>query len=189
MGIVHMEFIMQTSTARKYTPNDNQLTRQQLITKYYPMVRQIASKMAKSYPEHVEVDDLMQIGVLGLIEAIDRFDASKFPSFVSYAKIRIQGAILDDRRAQDWTPRSVRDRASALQNAQTYLEMKFKRKPSEQELANYLNISPTKLQRMISYSEVRKVISFDNDSEDNSSLEERIPSAMQNPQDFIIRKE
>merc|ERR1712072_1363757 len=154
--------------------------------KYYPLTQKIAYKMARRYPDHVDVNDLIQVGIIGLIEAIDRFQPEKSTCFESYARIRIQGAILDNRRAQDWTPRSVRDRASALQNAQTYLEMKFKRKPSEQELANYLNISPTKLQRMISYSEVRKVISFDNDSEDNSSLEERIPSAMQNPQDFII---
>jgi RNA polymerase sigma factor for flagellar operon FliA len=180
---------MKTSTARKYTTNDTELTRQQLITKYYPMVRQIATKMAKSYPDHVQVDDLVQIGVLGLIEAIDRFKPEKFPSFVSYAKIRIQGAILDDRRSQDWTPRSVRDRASLLQNAQTHLTNKFKRLPTKTEMAKYLNVSIDRLQNLYSKSEIRTVVSLDNGSEDNSCLEERIPSSIQNPQEFILRKE
>merc|ERR1711907_560348 len=115
--------------------------------------------MAKSYPEHVQVEDLVQIGVLGLIEAIDRFNPERFPSFVSYAKIRIQGAILDDRRSQDWTPRSVRDRAMLLQNAQMHLQDKLKRQPSKIEMAKYLDVSVDRLQNLYSKSEIRTVVS------------------------------
>ena len=74
-------------------------SRQKLILQYYPLVRQIAFRMTKRFPSHIEVEDLIHVGTLGLIEALDRFDADKLPSFSTYARIRIQGAILDEMRA------------------------------------------------------------------------------------------
>lgn len=164
-------------------------TRQELITAYYPMVRQIASKLSKRFPENVDLEDLVQIGVLGLMQAIDRYQPKKFPSFVTYAKIRIQGAILDDRRAQDWTPRSVRNRATLIQDTQKKLQSKLQRKPTETEMAKDLDVSIERLQQLRTNSEIRTVIHLGTSADDNAVQEDRIPSGTQNPQQELIRKE
>ena len=164
-------------------------TRQEMITAYYPMVRQIASKLAKRFPENVDLEDLVQIGVLGLMQAIDRYQPNKFPSFVTYAKIRIQGAILDDRRAQDWTPRSVRNRASLIQDTQKKLQSKLQRKPTATEMAKDLDVSIERLQQLRTNSEIRTVIHLGTSADDNTVQEERIPNGSQNPQQALIRKE
>ena len=166
-----------------------QPTRQELITAYYPMVRQIASKLAKRFPENIDLEDLVQIGVLGLMQAIDRYQPNKFPSFVTYAKIRIQGAILDDRRAQDWTPRSVRNRATLIQDTQKKLQSKLQRKPTAKEMAKDLDVSVERLQQLRTNSEIRTVIHFGTSTDDNAVQEDRIPSHTQNPQQELIRKE
>ena len=98
--------------------------RQKMIMSYYPMVRKIAHRMAKNFPSHVEVDDLINIGLVGLIEAVDRFHPERTPSFSTYARIRVQGAILDEMRYNDWVPRSVRDRASQISTAKNELQQK-----------------------------------------------------------------
>lgn len=166
-----------------------QPTRQELITAYYPLVRQIASKLSKRFPENVDLEDLIQIGVLGLMQAIDRYQPNKFPSFVTYAKIRIQGAILDDRRAQDWTPRSVRNRASLIQDTKKKLQSKLQRKPTAKEMAKDLDVSVDRLQQLRTNSQIRTVIHFGTAADDNAVIEDRIPSGSQNPQQELIRKE
>jgi RNA polymerase sigma factor for flagellar operon FliA len=145
--------------------------------------------MAKSYPQHVDVDDLIQVGVLGLIEALDRFQPGKFPSFSAYARIRIQGAILDNRRAMDWTPRSVRDRAHVINNADVQLKEQLKRSPSEQEMAKYLNVTVERLQKMRSKSEIRQVLSMEHGADESLRLGDIIPSNEQTPQEMLMQSE
>jgi RNA polymerase sigma factor for flagellar operon FliA len=173
----------------KYTQIHSSSDRQEMIMKHYPMVRQIAGKMAKSYPQHVEIEDLIQVGVLGLIEAIDRYQAGQFSAFAAYARIRIQGAILDNRRSQDWTPRSVRDRANLINNAQTQLKEQLKRNPSEIEMARYLNVSPKRLQIMRSKSEIRQVLSLEHGAEESLRIGDIIPSNEMTPQENLMQNE
>ena len=170
-------------------PRQNTSSRQSMILKYYPLVRKIALKMSRNYPDSVQADDIIQIGVLGLIDAIDRYRPSLSSSFISYARIRIQGAILDDRRQQDWVPRSVRDRASHIQKAQARLEEKLNRKPSNEELAGYLHLSLDRLNRMLANSEIRKVLSLEHGAEESKCLGDIIPSQAPGPQELLISKE
>merc|ERR1712072_119198 len=143
--------------------------------KYYPLTQKIAYKMARRYPDHVDVNDLIQVGIIGLIEAIDRFQPEKSTCFESYARIRIQGSILDNRRAQDWTPRSVRDRAQLLEQTKQRLQEKYNRMLTNQELASGLNISLRKLEKMIKTSEIKKVLHLEQTNSDNSvSLKDMI---------------
>ena len=100
--------------------------REQLILSHYPMVRRVAYRMVARYPSNVDVEDLVTIGTMGLIEAVDRFEENRSISFSAYARIRVQGAILDELRKQDWVPRSVRDRAQEIKKARENLKKQDK---------------------------------------------------------------
>ena len=113
------------------------LTRERLILEHYKLVLQIAQKLSGRYPASVELDDLISIGTLGLIDAADRFNATLSVSFGSYARIRIQGAIVDALRRQDWVPRIVRARAKTLKQVKQELRQNLGRLPSNTELANF----------------------------------------------------
>merc|ERR1712100_566834 len=106
---------MNTSLAYKNQQTAEEI-RQNLILEYYPEVQKVARRMAQRFHSHVAVDELVQVGTLGLIEAIDRFEPQQNASLATYAKIRIQGAILDYMRQNDWVPRSVRSRANMIRD-------------------------------------------------------------------------
>ena len=116
--------------------------RQATILKYYPLVRKIAFRISSGLPKHVDVEDLIHIGIVGLIEAIDRYNPEHSPSFSAYAQIRIQGSILDNLRQQDWVPRSVRDRSKKIERARHELQGRLSRRPNSDEIAQHLFMSP-----------------------------------------------
>ena len=145
----------------------NSLDRQSLILEYYPLVRQIALRVLKRLPSHIELDDLIHIGTLGLIEAIDRYNPHKTPSFNAYARMRIQGSIYDAMRQHDWVPRSVRDRAKLLKNAEITLQRKLKRQPTVHEMAAHLGVSLERYQQMQKRSKIRSVISMEDGADEN----------------------
>jgi RNA polymerase sigma factor FliA len=111
-----------------------------LVVHYTPLVRSVAHRVAAGLPSHVEHADLVQSGVFGLIDAVRRFDPDRCPRFESYATQRIRGAILDELRAQDWVPRSVRGRARELERAQERLENRLRRGATDRELAAELGV-------------------------------------------------
>src|SRR5580704_3433826 len=109
-------------------------TKEKLIVEYAPLIKFIAQKIAVRLPSNIEFDDLVSSGVIGLMDAIDKYDPSRDNKFKTYAEFRIRGAILDELRAQDWVPRSVRDKAKLLERAHVRLEQRLGRLPSEEEL-------------------------------------------------------
>ena len=127
---------------RKYkTPE----IRQKLLSKYVPLVRNVASRMAMGFPRSVELSDLVNTGVIGLIEAFGNFDPGRGVKFETYAVPRIRGAILDELRALDWVPRSTRAKSREIERAQVCLENKLGRPPEKTELAKHLKISEGEL--------------------------------------------
>jgi RNA polymerase sigma factor FliA len=114
--------------------------RDRILLHYTPLVRSVAHRVATSLPSHVDVGDLVQAGVFGLVDAVERFDPERCPRFESYAAQRIRGAILDELRAQDWVPRTVRGRARELERARDLLEARLGRLPTDQELAADLGV-------------------------------------------------
>jgi RNA polymerase sigma factor for flagellar operon FliA len=108
---------------------------------YTPLVRAVAHRVAAGLPTYVDQSDLVQSGVFGLIDAVIRFDPARCPRFESYAAQRIRGAILDELRAQDWVPRSVRGRAREMERAQERLEGRLLRGATDRELAAELGVS------------------------------------------------
>jgi len=123
--------------------------RDQLILQYAPLIKYIAGRIALRLPPHIDVNDVINTGVLGLIDAIDKFDASKGVQFKTYAEFRIRGAILDNLREMDWVPRSVRKTVTMLERTYVALEKKYNRPANDEEVADALNIDTEKLYEII----------------------------------------
>ena len=114
--------------------------RERLITDYAPLVKTIAGRLAMRLPQHVSQDDLLSAGIMGLLDAVDKYSPEKGVEFKSYAEFRIRGAMLDELRSMDWVPRSVRKNAKKVQEAYANVE-KLKMRPArDEEVAQWLKI-------------------------------------------------
>jgi RNA polymerase sigma factor for flagellar operon FliA len=129
--------------------NDLAAIRDELIITHIPVVRAIALRIHKRLPAHMLLDDLYSAGLLGLMEAVDRFDPAKRVLFRTYAQCRIRGAILDSLRSLDWSPRRLRSKGRAIQQAIQKLAAQFQRPPEEEEIAEELNIRLTCYQQLL----------------------------------------
>ena len=125
----------------QYRRQPNEDLRNQLMENYLPLVRYNAERVHTKLPDEVDVEDLMQAGIFGLMDAIDGFEADRGVKFETYCAPRIRGAILDELRSMDWVPRLVRSRSSQVDGARKSLEMSLGRVPTEDELAKKLRVS------------------------------------------------
>lgn len=125
----------------RYQADGSKDARDRLILHYSPLVKFVAGRVGAGLPASVENADLVSYGILGLIDAIQKFDPGRQIKFETYAIPRIRGAILDALRALDWVPRSVRTKARDVERAMTQLQNRLRRDPSEEELATELGIS------------------------------------------------
>ncbi len=135
--------------------------RDRLITEYAPLVKYIAHRIAMRLPPHVEVDDLINTGILGLIDAIEKFDPSKEVKFKTYAEIRIKGAILDELRAMDWIPRSIRKVINKLIDAYHELEQRLGRPAEDEEIAEELGLKMEEFYQLLRQAAGVPLISLD----------------------------
>jgi RNA polymerase sigma factor for flagellar operon FliA len=159
----------------KYKLCGDAKTRDQLIIKYSPFVKYVAGRMAVNLPSNVEYEDLISYGVFGLMDAIEKFDPQRAVQFKTYAKTRIRGAILDELRVLDWTPRSVRQKSKKLERAYAELESSLGREASDEEVAQFLQISVEELQKLLEETRQSLVLSLDepdpnNDNNDQNRL-------------------
>jgi RNA polymerase sigma factor for flagellar operon FliA len=125
---------------RRYRQAGDEKARERLVVAYSPLVKYVAGRMASGLPTHVEEADLISYGLIGLISAIERFELEREIKFETYAIPRIRGAIIDELRALDWVPRSVRAKARQIERANVKLEHKFQRPPSDEEMAAELDM-------------------------------------------------
>jgi len=116
-------------------------SREQQILTWYPLVRVIAARWARRLPASVELEELVNYGVLGLMDALERFDAERGVAFKTYASMRIQGAIVDGLRQEDWVPRAVRRKQTHLESARRSLSHRLGRSPTHEELADVMGHS------------------------------------------------
>jgi RNA polymerase sigma factor for flagellar operon FliA len=123
--------------------------RERLLMEQLPQVRYIAKRIHERLPDHVSLDDLIQAGVLGLIEALDKYDPAKNVQLKSYAKFRIRGAILDSLRELDWSPRSLRREARRIEAAHNTLREKLGRVATEQEVSEELGLDLAEYQKLL----------------------------------------
>lgn len=123
-----------------YTANGN-INKEQFVVEFTPLVKRIAYHMMTKLPASVQVDDLIQAGMIGLLDAIKRYEGSYGRQFESYASQRIRGSILDELREADWLPRSMRKKMRDVETTIRSLEQRLGHAPSEHELAEELNMS------------------------------------------------
>ena len=135
--------------------------RNETVLKYFPSVRATAIKVHRRLPQQVELDDLISAGFMGLIEAIDRFDESRNVPLGSYARQRIHGAIVDSLRAQDWVPRTVRDKVAVLDDARRGLHHRLGRTPTREEMSQRLGLSLSAYEALLKTAQVKTLVSMD----------------------------
>lgn len=126
--------------------------KEDLVLQHWDLVKYTALRVISRLPNSVQFDDLFNAGVIGLMDAIDRFDRSLGIQFETYAKIRIRGAILDEIRAMDWIPRSLRQKSNELEKTLVALEQKLGRPPGDEELAAELGISMEEYYKLLDES-------------------------------------
>jgi RNA polymerase sigma factor for flagellar operon FliA len=131
---------------RRFKEEGDPAARDSLILHFSPLVKFVAGRVGVGLPRNVEQADLISYGMFGLIDAIDKFDLERKIKFETYAVNRIKGAILDELRALDWVPRSVRARAREIQRSLAELEHHLQRTPTEEELADHMTVPLTTLQ-------------------------------------------
>ena len=126
---------------KKQLPKTSLEDKNKIILEYTPFIRFIAKKISMRLPANIELEDLVSSGVIGLMDAVDKYDSSRDNKFKTYAEFRIRGAILDELRSQDWVPRSIRDKAKMLERAYLEAESELGRAPKDKEVADKLNLS------------------------------------------------
>jgi len=156
------------------TNQQSQEARNALILKYYPMVRRVAYRMARRLPRCVDAEDLVNIGVVGLMDAVDRFEGDQALTFGAYARIRVQGAIVDEMRKNDWVPRSVRDRAQRIRRSRESLTESLGRDPTHTELAADLEVSEERLLELIATADVRVLVSTEEGGDDEGTVSDTL---------------
>jgi RNA polymerase sigma factor for flagellar operon FliA len=116
-------------------------TQEEVLRRHLPLVKRVVQRLAARKPPHIELDDLVSWGIVGLLDAMGKYDPRKEASFSTYAQFRIRGAILDHLRSLDWVPRSVRQKASLIEKTAHTLEGALGRPPTEDEIAEELGMS------------------------------------------------
>ncbi len=160
---------------RKYKEEPSKLTPQQkdkLIMEYAPLIKFIAQKIAVRLPANIELDDLISSGVIGLMDAIEKYDPTRDNKFKTYAEFRIRGSILDELRAQDWVPRSVRDKSKMLDRALIELEAQLGRSATDEEIADRLGVTRDEFHDLLNQVKPVSVLSID-DANTFSSVDKK----------------
>jgi RNA polymerase sigma factor for flagellar operon FliA len=135
--------------------------RDRLVLHYAPLVKYVAGRVGTGLPAHVDLADLVQSGVFGLVDAIERFEQERGLKFETYAMQRIRGAILDELRAQDWVPRSVRTRAREVERALERLAGRLQRSATDAEVAAELGITLADLRELYAQLQLTSVVALD----------------------------
>jgi RNA polymerase sigma factor for flagellar operon FliA len=146
--------------------------RQRLLTENLPEVRYIARRIHDRLPSHVPFDDLVHAGILGLIDAVDKFNPAKNVQLKSYARFRIRGAILDSLRQMDWSPRNLRRQARQIEEANRELAAELGRSPVEPEIAQRLGMQLEEFQRLLGELRGLDLGSLHNQNEEGSTEED-----------------
>src|SRR5512133_820161 len=144
------------------------IEKDQLVQRFAPLVKRIAYHLMARLPASVQVDDLVQNGMIGLLDAINRFEAGMGAQFETYAAQRVRGAMLDGLRENDWLPRSLRRDFRRIETAIAELEQQKGRTPSESELAAALSMSLPDYQKLLQDARGHQLISFEDMLDDDA---------------------
>lgn len=146
---------------RKYKEEQDLQAREELLEEYLPLVKYVAGRLAMNLPSNVETCDLESFGFFGLLDALEKFDASRNVKFQTYAATRIRGAIIDGLRSMDWVPRSTRAKVRRLENQVYELTNELGRNPNNQEIAAALGVSPEEYYALLTEMKGLNLFSLD----------------------------
>lgn len=163
----------------RFKQDGDREARDRLVVHYSPLVKFVAGRVRSGLPPAVEQADLVSDGVIGLMDAIDKFEPERGLQFQTYAVTRIRGAMVDGLRATDWVPRSVRERIREIDAAQTKLERSLGRTPTDTEVAAELKMSVAELRKIYTQTAHTSVVSFETvvDEEDAPRATSDLPGA------------
>ncbi|KWW10941.1 MULTISPECIES: FliA/WhiG family RNA polymerase sigma factor [Peribacillus] len=162
-----------------------------LVKKYIPLVSYHVQRISVSLPKNVSRDDIRSLGMMGLFDALERFDTKRDLKFDTYASFRIRGAILDGLRKEDWLPRSARDKAKKIESAIEKLEQKYMRNLTPNEIATELNIPEEDVYAAIQGNFFANVLSMDDqehDDKDSKTFHIKDEKA-DLPEEHVLREE
>ena len=146
---------------RRHEVVAQRVDRNAVVEEYAHLIKKVAYKLIARLPANVELDDLMSAGVIGLIDAAEKYDPEKSRNFRGYAEIRIRGAMLDELRALDWVPRSVRQRCAAIDSVSGELTRRLGRRPSDIEIAEEMDISVPDFRELAERARPVTVVSYE----------------------------
>ncbi|MEK8024147.1 MAG: RNA polymerase sigma factor WhiG [Candidatus Hydrogenedentota bacterium] len=177
-----------------YTSSGDIEARNGLIERYAPLVKYVAGRMAVNMPPQVEFDDLVSYGIFGLIDAIEKYEPSRGFKFKTYATTRIRGGIIDELRALDWIPRSVRQKSRQLQQVYADLENKLGRAATDDEVAKELGITQSEFDQLVTDVSGTAVISLDDvwhvgSDDDEIQIGDTIAGSEKDHPNFKIERE
>lgn len=163
------------------------LDKDQLVARYAPLVKRIAYHLMAKLPASVQVEDIIQNGMLGLLDAIGRYEEGLGAQFETYAVQRIRGAMLDGLRENDWLPRSLRREMRRIETAIHNLEQQHGRQPTERELAETLGMTLAEYQKMLQEARGYQLVYFEDfgDEDEDDYLERHIVGASGDPLDLL----
>jgi len=168
-------------------------SRDEVLRRHLPLVRRVVQRLAARKPPHIELDDLVSWGIVGLLDAIGKYDPRKEASFSTYAQFRIRGAILDHLRSLDWVPRSVRQKASLIEKTAHALEGVLGRPPSEEEIARELGLSLETYQELLARIGEMSLFSLEDlgfgHGEERLNLEHRLEEDEEDPLGALLTQE
>ncbi|MBV8958548.1 MAG: RNA polymerase sigma factor WhiG [Actinobacteria bacterium] len=169
-----------------YKETGSREARDRLIVHYSPLVKYVAGRVSAGLPQNIEQADLVSYGIFGLIDAIDKFDTDRQIKFETYAIARIKGAIIDELRAIDWVPRSVRAKARAVEKAYATLEAQLHRTPTDAEVADQMQISVGELQTIFNQVSFVGLVALDEmlsggERGESSTLGDTLPDKGEGP--------
>jgi RNA polymerase sigma factor for flagellar operon FliA len=146
---------------RAFKESGDQELRNRLVMRYSPLVKYVAGRVRPGLPQSVDMSDLLSDGVIGLMDAIEKFEPERGLQFQTYAVPRIRGAILDGLRATDWVPRAIRTKIRDVERAQVELEHRYGRTPRDREIAAELRITVPELRELYSQASYTGVAYLD----------------------------
>jgi RNA polymerase sigma factor for flagellar operon FliA len=164
-----------------YKANADKASRERLILQYSPLVKYVAGRVSVGLPATIEHADLVSYGMFGLIDAIEKFDLGKGVKFETYAIARIKGAIIDELRSIDWIPRSVRSKARDVERALQALELKLRRTPTEEELAEELEMGIKELRQVLTQVSLVSVVALDESFSGEDAERQALVDTLQDP--------
>ncbi len=167
------------------------LSRESYVVQYAPLVKRVAHQMLAKLPANIELDDMIQAGMIGLMDAAERFEDDHGTKFETYANQRIRGAMLDELRAGDWLPRSVRRSQRTIEGAITKLEHKNGRSPQENEIARELGMELGQYQQLLGEAKGAQLFYYEDagESEDSGNfLDRNVGDNDSNPANILADK-